>query len=281
MNTASNAKLHSVTEQRTSLTNVLRQIEHVKELVKESADELSSLSTVLGQEIANHAPSRGIADAIEKSEAVEQKVEDLSKKLTLVNQALEVELRDQFVRNQQLAAVTEQEEAARHASLHDVLTGLPNRALFNDRLQHGIAQARRHHWALAVMFLDLDEFKTINDSHGHGAGDSVLMTVAHRLKESTRSDDTVGRFGGDEFVFLLMGIRDEMSVALFAKKIIDAIQAPMTIRVGDLNVDVSIRASIGISISPKNGTAADTLVANADSAMYQAKRSKSGYSLAR
>ncbi|MEP6906344.1 MAG: GGDEF domain-containing protein, partial [Gemmatimonadales bacterium] len=196
-------------------------------------------------------------------------------------QALMGDVRDRVMLDHQFAAITEQEQAARHASLHDVLTGLPNRVLFKDRLEHGIAQAKRHEWVLAVMFVDLDKFKSINDSHGHDVGDSVLKTVSHRLKDGTRSGDTVSRIGGDEFIYLMMEIRDEASVAMVAGKIIDAIQAPMNISLSEPAFEVSIRASIGISMFPKDGTTADALITRADMAMYDAKQSKSGYAFAK
>ena len=266
----------------TSLAKALGQNEHVRELVKDSAEELSLVNTALKQDMASQGdPSAGVvADAVEKSEAVEEKMEEAAEKLAAVNKALAGEVRDRVRLDHQFAAVTEQQQAARHASLHDGLTGLPNRALFNDRLKQAIAQARRHHRALAVMFLDLDQFKYINDLHGHDVGDSALKTVAQRLKESTRSDDTVSRLGGDEFVFLLMEIPNDEGIAMIAEKIIKAIQAPINIRMHDRNIDLSLKTSIGISIFPKDGTNADSLVSSADLAMYQAKRSKSGYSFA-
>jgi diguanylate cyclase (GGDEF)-like protein len=157
------------------------------------------------------------------------------------------------------------------------LTGLPNRVLFNDRLEHGLEQAKRHGRTLAVMFLDLNDFKNINDSYGHDVGDGVLQTVAGRLKENTRGDDTVSRHGGDEFLYLLMEIQGEQDVTLIAQKIIKAIQAPCSVRVGDINISATVNASIGISIYPKDGTTADTLIKCADKAMYRAKQNRAGY----
>jgi diguanylate cyclase (GGDEF)-like protein len=136
------------------------------------------------------------------------------------------------------------------------------------------------HAALAVMFLDLDGFKKINDTYGHDAGDGLLRQIARRLKENTRSDDTVFRHGGDEFLFLLMEVRDVRDIASVAEKLIKAIQAPCDISLRDKTVSFSISASIGIAVYPKNGTATEMLVKSADEAMYRAKRDKSGYSLA-
>jgi diguanylate cyclase (GGDEF)-like protein len=178
------------------------------------------------------------------------------------------------------AAAVEQEEGGRHASLHDALTGIPNRALFHDRLEHGFAQAKRHGWSLALMFMDLDDFKQINDRYGHDVGDTVLQTIARRLQDNTREDDTVSRHGGDEFLYLAMDIKNEANISLIAEKIIKEIQAPFNVSVDDVAVSVSIKASIGIAIFPKDGTDADTLVSNSDRAMYRAKQNKSGYSFA-
>jgi diguanylate cyclase (GGDEF)-like protein len=227
-----------------SLAKVLGHSEDVAALVTESA--------------------RGLSEAAEK--------------LTAVNQALESEIRDRDLVDHQLAASKEQEAVARHAALHDILTGLPNRALFNDRLEHGFAQARRHGWSIAVMFLDLDKFKDINDAHGHDAGDAVLKAVARRLGENARGDDTVSRLGGDEFLYLLTEIRDEKNIAAVVEKILGAVQAPLEVAVGGRDVSLSIRASIGISIFPRDGTTVEALITGADRAMYRAKQEKSGYS---
>lgn len=281
MKADSNAELSTDTKPVPSLTKVLGQSEHVKALVEECAEGLSSVNVDLKAELAGQDPQPAVERALEKSEAVENKVQDVSEKLAVVNQALQGEVRDRHRLEHQFAAVVEQEQAARDAALHDVLTGLPNRALFDDRLEHGLAQAKRHSGTLAVMFIDLDGFKKINDSYGHDAGDSVLQTIAGRLKENTRDDDTVSRYGGDEFLYLLTGIGDEQNIMLIAQKIIKAIQAPCEIRVGDLNVSTSVDASIGISIFPKDGSTADALVKSADKAMYRAKQAKSRYSFAK
>ncbi|MEO8739739.1 MAG: GGDEF domain-containing protein [Casimicrobiaceae bacterium] len=275
-----NSKLIEHVQTRQSLANVLVQSQDVTKLIKETAEALAMVNGALKQEIAEQDASPAVAAAFDKNLLVEEKVENASEKLTAMNHALEREIRDRLLLDHQFAAATEQEQAARHASLHDVLTGLPNRELVNDRLEHGIAQAKRHHRSLAVMFLDLDDFKNINDSHGHDVGDAVLKLVAHRLRENSRSDDTVGRVGGDEFVYLLTEVRDEQAVGEIAEKMIKAIQAPMSINVGTLGVELIIKVSIGIAISPMVGASADALIAEADFAMYEAKRSKSGHSFA-
>lgn len=271
-----NAKLPKGTKSVKSLTQVLRESEDVKNIVKESADELASVNMVLNEEFANQDHLPKVENAIEKSEAVEIKVQEASVKLAGVNQALEDEVKERHILERQLATVLEQQEETRHAALHDSLTGLPNRALFNDRLEHGLVQATRHGWKLAVMFMDLDNFKTINDSYGHDVGDAVLRIVAGRLEENTRGEDTVSRHGGDEFLYLLMDMKNEHDARIIAEKIIKAVQVPCKVRVGEL----IINPSIGISIFPKDGATAEALTKSADTAMYQAKRSKSGYAFA-
>jgi diguanylate cyclase (GGDEF)-like protein len=197
-----------------------------------------------------------------------------------VNQALRIEIRDRIMVDHQLAAAMEQEEGSRNAALHDKLTALPNRVLFNDRLEHGIAQAKRHRWMLAVMFVDLDKFKSINDTYGHQAGDAVLQTVAKRLKHTTRNDDTVSRFGGDEFLCVLTQLHEQNEIAMIAAKILKAIQAPCDLRVDDVIVNPCLDASIGISVFPKDGASATALIKRADEAMYGAKEHKSGFAFA-
>ena len=157
---------------------------------------------------------------------------------------------------------------------------MPNRALFHDRLDHGLAQARRHSWVLAVMFIDLDNFKKINDGHGHSVGDAVLRTIAARLRDNTRVDDTVSRHGGDEFTYLALDVLDHASVSSVADKLIDVIEAPCSVTVHGLDLSLQVRASIGISIFPTHGNNAEALLRNADRAMYQAKKSGTGYAFA-
>src|SRR5450631_2488765 len=157
-------------------------------------------------------------------------------------------------------------------TLHDSTTGLPNRALFDDRLTHAIALAKRHSWMLAVMFLDLDRFKCINDTYGHAVGDVVLKEVAKRLLQHTREEDSVCRNGGDEFLYLLMNPQGSENIERIASGLLKAIGQP--IDMGDLQP--VIKASIGIAVYPDDGTTGEQLIRNADSAMYRAKKSVSG-----
>jgi diguanylate cyclase len=222
----------------------------------------------------------GVEDALEKSEAAESKAQEASEKLSSVNRALEDEVKQRHVLEKRLATATEQGEAARHAAFHDPLTGLSNRALFNDRLEHGLVQAQRHGWGLAVLFIDLDNFKTVNDSLGHGAGDDVLRTIGARLKENARGADTVCRYGGDEFLCLLLEIEDEHDISVIAEKIIKSIHKPCELNARPVVFAPKITASVGISIFPKDGATATDLINGADKAMYLAKRNNTGYAFA-
>ncbi|MHB1677129.1 MAG: GGDEF/EAL domain-containing response regulator [Sulfuriferula sp.] len=154
-----------------------------------------------------------------------------------------------------------------HLAQHDTLTDLPNRILLNDRLAQAMSLAHRQEKQLAVMFLDLDHFKHINDSLGHAVGDQLLQSVAKRLMASVRSSDTVCRQGGDEFVILLADIEHAKDAAFSAQKILTALTAPH--RIGE--TDLTVTVSIGISIYPDNGLDADTLIKSADTTMYHAK----------
>ena len=156
-----------------------------------------------------------------------------------------------------------------HLAHHDVLTGLPNRTLLQDRLSQAIELAHRQGTQLAMLFLDLDRFKHINDSLGHAVGDQLLQSVAQRLVSCVRHSDTISRQGGDEFVVLLSNIKHAEDAALSAQKILAALTAPHLIDQLELHVSVSI----GISTYPDDGQDAETLLKNADSAMYHAKES--------
>lgn len=157
--------------------------------------------------------------------------------------------------------------ALHHLAHHDVLTGLPNRMLLQDRLSQAIELARRQGTQLAVLFMDLDRFKHINDSLGHAVGDRLLKSVAQRLADSVRHSDTISRQGGDEFVVLLSTIKRAEDAALSAQKILAALAVPHLIDQHELHVSVSV----GISIYPDDGQDAEILLEGADSAMYHAK----------
>lgn len=264
-----------------TLSKVLGQTEEVTGLVEDVAQDLSSVNAGLKQATANAKATPHIEQALETSETAESKAQEAADKLAVVNNALKDAVQERQALELQLAEITEREEAARHASFHDPLTGLPNRALSNDRLEHGLAQAKRHGWHLAVMFIDLDDFKKVNDRYGHDAGDRVLKIIATRLTDSTRDDDTLSRHGGDEFLYVLTEYDSEHDLTVIAEKLLALIQTPCEIRVGDETIAVAISASIGVAVFPKHGNTPEALVKSADSAMYRAKRSRFRYSFAR
>lgn len=154
-----------------------------------------------------------------------------------------------------------------HLAHHDFLTNLPNRVLLNDRIAQAISIAKRNDTKLAVMFLDLDNFKHINDSLGHATGDQLLKSVTNRLLDCVRDSDTVSRQGGDEFVILLAESKEENNASLTAEKIIEAMTKPHLLAKRQLH----ITTSIGVSVYPNDGADAGTLIKNADTAMYHAK----------
>ncbi len=154
-----------------------------------------------------------------------------------------------------------------HLAYYDTLTGLPNRSLFSDRLTVAIAHAHRHRYKLAVLFLDLDRFKQVNDSLGHTVGDRLLKIVSTRIRGAVREEDTVARFGGDEFTVLIHIIGKAEDAGKIAQKILDALKASISID----ERDFVITSSVGISIYPNDGTDCETLIRNADTAMYRAK----------
>ena len=165
-----------------------------------------------------------------------------------------------------------------HQASHDALTGLPNRAFFESRLLGSMRQARDSNTQMAVMFLDSNRFKEINDQLGHAAGDAVLIAIAQRLRAQLREGDTVARLGGDEFAVLLEPIHHENDAALIADKIIDSMRAPIALPEGG---SITNSLSIGIALYPKHADNPEALVHKADVAMYQAKRNQGGRTMAK
>jgi diguanylate cyclase (GGDEF)-like protein/PAS domain S-box-containing protein len=159
------------------------------------------------------------------------------------------------------------EDQIRYHATHDVLTGLPNRALFDDRLATALRHSARHQDMIAVLFLDLDRFKIINDTLGHTIGDTLLVALSRRLRDTVRAEDTVARMGGDEFIFILRGLKSAEDAVKPAQKILDAIRPPFHVGGHELHVT----ASIGISLHPADGPGPDQLLKCADLALYRAK----------
>jgi len=268
----------NVSVKTASLEHVLKKNEKIKETVKEAASELTSVNEVLKQE---KVPVQEIKQALTQNKGVEQKVAKAANDLKVVNIKLSEEIAKRTVIESELvitktdlAEVRDdlsksqiETEEAQQTALRDVLTGLPNRAAFEQALDHGLTQAKRHGWGLAVLFIDIDKFKNINDSYGHDLGDHVLTMIANRLKTFVRDEDMVSRWGGDEFVCLLLEVKQEADVVHLAEKMINRIAEAY-----DFNGHVlTILASIGIAIYPADGDTTEILFKKADTAMYQAK----------
>jgi diguanylate cyclase (GGDEF)-like protein len=267
-----------VSVKRASLGRVLKKNEKIKKTVKKAAGELTSVNEILKQEKVS---VQIMKQALTQNEDAEQKVAEAAEDLKLVNVQLAEEIAERIVIESQLADTeTDLAEArddlskaqvkteeAQQIALQDPLTGLPNRISFQQSLDHGLIQAKRHGWGLAVLFIDIDKFKNINDSYGHDMGDQVLLMAANRLTSFVRDEDIVSRWGGDEFVCLLFEVKQEADVTRLAEKLIHRIAEAFEFN----GIVLSIKASIGIAIYPADGDTADVLFKNADTAMYKAK----------
>ena len=177
-------------------------------------------------------------------------------------------VQDMTERNEALARALQSETQLAHDLLHDRLTGLPNRTLFNERLTAAIERCRDSETVAAVLFIDIDEFKSVNDTMGHPAGDVLLKEIADRLRSATRQRDCVARIGGDEFVVVLSDIANPDDVSEVVRKLERVAAEPVRLPGGDMTVT----CSIGVALFPNDGSDCETLIRNADTAMYQAKR---------
>ena len=196
-------------------------------------------------------------DLLQANELLEDEVQQRTSELKSANNQLLHDLEER----------KKVELSIRHMAHHDALTALPNRTLFRDRLTHAMAQADRYHQKLAVLFLDLDRFKAINDTLGHNVGDQLLKIAAERLSSCVRDCDTVARLGGDEFTVIVDDILEVQDAAVVAQKILDTLSQPFNL----YGHEVFISVSVGITLYPNDDENADNLLRNADSAMYRAK----------
>jgi diguanylate cyclase (GGDEF)-like protein len=209
------------------------------------------VSGTIGEEVAVEAMRKGAHDYLMKDN------------LARLVPAIRRELTDADERRARRIA----EQTLRHQAYHDLLTGLPNRWLLRDRMEQAFAYAHREDHSLAVMFLDLDRFKNLNDTMGHVAGDHLLRSVAERLKSAMTPWDTIARLGGDDFVLLIPDIESQDDARAVADKLLNLFQSPFLLSGQNVYVD----ASIGIAMYPENGSDADNLLKNAEAAMYYAK----------
>ena len=272
-----------------ALSAALEKSHEVKAKVEACAEDLAVANNDVKQGITEGVTMLPAKKALDDGEIVEARVQECADDLHEVTDTLTRGIEDlkhvekALRRSKTALAQTKialttaraEEEKATLRALHDATTGLPNRDLFNDRLAHGISLAKRHDWTLAVMFLDLDRFKNVNDDHGHAAGDVVLKEVARRLSQQARDEDTVCRNGGDEFLYLLMNPKGTTNVERMARAVLQDIARP--VEVG--GVEVVVNSSIGIAMYPDDGATGEQLIENADIAMYRAKKRACGYVL--
>jgi diguanylate cyclase (GGDEF)-like protein len=256
---------------------LLDKSEKVKETVLDARDDLAAVNADIHAEKPEGLPAR----TVDLSMRAEVKVVKAAHELEEVNVQLEEEVAARVgmesalqgaesalaSSQMELAAVRAKEREARYRSLHDAGTGLPNRDLFHERLEHGLVQAERHSWNLAVVFIDLDDFKAVNDTHGHVVGDALLRSVARRLEAGVRAEDTVSRFGGDEFMCILLGVKSKADAEDVVQKLMERVGAKFETH-GAVLVP---SASVGIAMYPDDGTTADVLLQFADKAMYRRK----------
>jgi len=204
------------------------------------------------------AQKKAAQEIIDARDSLEQQVVDRTRELANTVKQLQVEIEER----EKIAAELD------FLANHDALTGLPSLRLCKDRLDQSLAEARRNRQTSAVMFVDLDGFKEINDQHGHDIGDLVLKMTADRINAEIRETDTVARIGGDEFVIILSSLPETAIAERIAATVITQVARPLQIK----NIEVVITASIGISLYPEHGTTAEKLIRSADKAMYQIKR---------
>ena len=268
------------TAKSASLERVLGRSRKIKEAIKKAAGRLASTTAVLKRK-SEYGSHQSVERAIAQYDNVETEVASAADGLSQVNAALAVEVwervgveseladtkADLATAHDDLAESQANEQAALHLALHDPLTDLPNRALFDQALDHGLSQARRHGWGLAILFVDVDDFKGVNDSYGHQVGDEVLLMIADRLRSLVRTEDMVSRWGGDEYALLLLEVGREAEVTRLARSMIDRIAEEFE----SGGATLSIGCSIGIALYPGDGESPDVLLKSADEAMYRAK----------
>jgi len=201
--------------------------------------------------------------------AIQKGAQDCAPREDLVGRAAARILGHAIERQRIMLELREAREREQYLATHDPLTGVPNRALFYDRLTQALAASARYGNTLAILFLDLDGFKQVNDALGHAAGDRLLAEIARRVAGLVRKSDTVARIGGDEFTVILSQIGKPEDAARVARTMLQRIAVPVRLA-GD--GEQRVHASIGIALSPGDGERADTLVRNADAAMYAAKQ---------
>jgi len=255
-----------------ALSKVQTQVGQVRGELEGCATDLVTLEAVIARQLSGGRLPAVFGGVLAKHRQLGDRLRQAMESLAGLSRALDMAVHFQGVEEAKLAAVLAEEEAARREPFHDPLTGLATRTLFNNRLEHGLLQAQRRNWSLAVMWLDLDGLREVNSAFGRDVGDAVLQTTARRLKVSTRGEDSVGRGEGSEFFYLLMDFRDEQNIAMIADRIVAALQEPCSITSGARTVRPTVTVSIGIAIYPKDGSTPATITKAAQQALTRAKR---------
>lgn len=231
--------------------NILKSNRHDKLFYENIWDDLLTDGKWQG-EIWNRKKSGELYVQYQTIDAVYNEQNKISRYVSVVNDITELK---------------EQEKRIRFLAYHDALTGLPNRTLFHDRIEQAIARSRRDRLSFALLFIDLDRFKQINDTMGHNFGDMLLQVIAQRLLEVTRERDTVARMGGDEFVVLAEELEEKNGAAILSQRLIEKVTEPLML----IGNDLTITTSVGVALYPRDGDNADELMKHADTAMYAAK----------
>ena len=257
-----------------SLGEALSQNDELRHRIERLGDELAAINEVLGRELPQSSRTAELERTLDRSEDVESRIHESAEILSSINRGLAHGIADGKGLTRKLLTSNTSRAKAQRLALYDSLTGLANRLLFSDRLTQVLAQSERHARGVAVMFIDLDKFKKVNDSHGHDVGDRILQEVGQRLRGSLRAEDTVSRRGGDEFLCFVVEANDEINSAKIAEKIIRSVSSPIEVAEG---IRISVKPSIGIAVYPRDGATVTALTKHADTAMYRAKRSRKGY----
>lgn len=264
-----------------SLIRVLDQSEQIKIDVEQCAEDLATVNSELKKELGSGPLRPSVEIAIQKSESVEDKVDEAAEDLTSVNQALKTEVKERVVLERELIDVKQQEKATRYASLHDPLTSLPNRGLFDDRLEQALAQAKRNSRTLAVMFIELRERQDTGNSQDSVLNEKVLLSIVSRLENMKRDDDTLTRHGDREFLYLRTELTSETDATAIAEEIIQTLSMPGKVSGTGPALVAGPKPFVGIAVFPRDGATAAALVGSADEARHRAKRTSRGHSFAR
>jgi diguanylate cyclase (GGDEF)-like protein len=250
---------------KNALSSVKTQLAGVRGVLETCASDVGKLDAIIAREL----PRAVQADAL--SSHIRRSLENIGRLVAGLDRTIDGAMREHVAMDAELARLVEQEEAARRAAFRDPLTGLADRMLFANRLEHGLEQAKRRKWTLAVMVLDIGRLGAVNDLFGREAGDEVLRTISRRLVVATRGEDTVGRGEGSAFLYLLMDFRDAENVAMIAERFVKTICQPCEITFEGRSAAPTVTVAIGVAIHPKDGATSAQLMKKAHAALGKAK----------